>query len=778
MYSFQTRGGGAVTIEADFSRHDYANLSFFDTAGQDILLHLSLRAREGLAVFNRRIGGVWEAERPRPLVPWTGPAAVCFRFPGAGVEITNGGTRLLVLDATQCPRTEAIGGFDCHGGFLTQTIRPEGPAHAERRAQGGLSLALPFEIVAWAQDPALGRQDLALSLDGVVALQPLLVENPAWAPALDRGGVAGGALLRLPGWIWQGRDPGTPLVARLSVNGLPAGDPLVIDPAEIGRVLEAILPRPGVETWTQFALTALEHLRLGPFWSGLSPRARAGATRIARHFGLQAHLPQDGAMAPPRAPRPDPAPEEVWAQAFLARFRADPGLDLVAEAAVLPDLPAEALQRLCDRLTDPFCARDRFEVLAAAAAARGLQPGPGQGAAWVRVQRLPWLLHAGRFEWLAAEMAGLVPGAGDWIETAPLAWVIRRLADTGGRIPTTARARAIEAALALLSALDRGHGGRAVSVDLIDALVGLLAAPVLGAPLERQVARSALQVLGLSRRFWETVSAAEARGDLPPDPERAAAARAFGRIADHLAGRPVAPPEIEAALTLFETLGAPDAGRFRRECLGPLGLADAVAPQDLPLHLARRPEGLGAAALRALAFPADPLLIPTPVALSLAPALRDALDRAEDTVANGPHSAAAAALSRDLHRALAQDAAVDDALFHRLAALARPEARGIGLALGLAALRELARKGGGGQAGLTRRLITLLDGMTDETRASLSACLSVQTALAALEVLSGPEVADPGPILSRLVRHTDLVPPPPEDADPGLDAPPFSMRWS
>ena len=80
MYEFHADGGGSLDLVADFSAVAYANISFFDAARTDILLHVSLRADQRLAVFNRRIGAVWGTERAVPVNFAAGPQAAAFRF--------------------------------------------------------------------------------------------------------------------------------------------------------------------------------------------------------------------------------------------------------------------------------------------------------------------------------------------------------------------------------------------------------------------------------------------------------------------------------------------------------------------------------------------------------------------------------------------------------------------------------------------------------------------------------------------------------------------------
>lgn len=80
MYEFRSGGGGVLALDANFSDVTYANISFFDAALAEIVLHISLRADEGVAVFNRRIGGVWGKERTA-------------RLPGRG-RLSRGGLRL------------------------------------------------------------------------------------------------------------------------------------------------------------------------------------------------------------------------------------------------------------------------------------------------------------------------------------------------------------------------------------------------------------------------------------------------------------------------------------------------------------------------------------------------------------------------------------------------------------------------------------------------------------------------------------------------------------
>ena len=69
MYEFHAQDGAALDLTADFSDFAYANISFFDAGRMDVLLHVSLRADQGIAVFNRRIGGVWGGFADKDVCP-------------------------------------------------------------------------------------------------------------------------------------------------------------------------------------------------------------------------------------------------------------------------------------------------------------------------------------------------------------------------------------------------------------------------------------------------------------------------------------------------------------------------------------------------------------------------------------------------------------------------------------------------------------------------------------------------------------------------------------
>jgi len=67
MLRFLTTGGAEFSYDVDFTDAAYANLSFFAANRHDILFHLSLRRKQGLAVTNVKRDGDWLGETPHEV---------------------------------------------------------------------------------------------------------------------------------------------------------------------------------------------------------------------------------------------------------------------------------------------------------------------------------------------------------------------------------------------------------------------------------------------------------------------------------------------------------------------------------------------------------------------------------------------------------------------------------------------------------------------------------------------------------------------------------------
>ena len=292
--------------------------------------------------------------------------------------------------------------------------------------------------------------------------------------------------------------------------------------------------------------------------------------------------------------------------------------------------------------------------------------------------------------------------------------------------------------------------------------------------LEPRLIGAALKVLGLSPGFWGLVDEAMREGRLSQHPELAAARAAFQTLVSRSSGDAVPFRALDAAFDLFAKVGAPDVARMRREMLGPLGQTHAEPDATAMIrHLMAQSEGIGVSALRALAFPADPPLLPDALARDLAPMLRQTIAVAHWGVAHAPLHRLQTDVSRCIARLLADPGAVEpaalDGLFGDLAALAQD--RGLGVALAIALLDGLLRQGR--QAAIPDLLVriqSLREGLPDDAQAGLPRSLAVQNAVAALLARNGAQPMARG--LAESLAPEDLPSLPPQPVKE-LETPPL-----
>lgn len=773
MFAFDPAEGGSLGLDVRLDRTAYANISFFDDRRQDILLHVSLRRDEGVAVFNRRPAEGWQAERPVPLPATSGRLEFSFEAGGCRVELD--GAVLFDLDPGEAPDLDAVAWHEEQGGFDLESLAVAGGGNDRRRAAGGLVHVAPFGVEGWALDRALAGQVVRIAVSSLAeGLTPILLPRPDLVGRGGTGIAPLGVELALPGRIWRDLPPGEGVEITLTANGRPAGATLHLDRAMMAQSIDLLLCQPGIEAQAELPMLAVEHVIHGGFAPGLSPQALAALGRIAATYGLTLDLdlpPPPAALAP--AEEPDPA--EAAFLALVTRLRADPGLDLARALEKVPPLPPEARVRFYRMATEMACRRDGFSLLAARARAEGLvMAEPVEAEPWARSTALPWLLAAGRFALVRDTLWQVAGAPGGWISTAAVGHVIRTLA--GGADPAHPPALLEEVTwpfLDLIARRSQDYWGRSTCTELARALLALIeAAPRLPSWVPPELLGAAVKGFALSPGFWALHDAALAEGRLALRPELLAARLAFDRIAAHLGGQAVPPADLEAALALFDRAGAPDAARLRREVLGPLGLA--AKAEALPALMARAGEA-GPAALRAAAFPADPPLLSDEDSAALAPLLAETITRGHDVVSHTARPGLAKLATGRMTQLLAQGDGFDPAglaaLMRDLTVLCDPRETMIGLGLGLAFIDQAARDG---HDALCRAATQALRGVVLALPADLveaaRAALPVQ---AALQALTGAHPdADPG--LTARLAGPGLADQPPLPAAPEIAAPPLT----
>jgi len=200
MLVFSPQGFARFCYCTDFSRHPFANISFFDADRRRILFHLSLRQAEGLAVCNWRGPDKtdWgpEIARPVPLSCDAITVEIRFALPRVtvlldGIEIFSFGTSFGArLRRPHFPDLPKIAFVDCQGAIPPGAIDIDHTAPGD----GALRLTSRLELRGRLERPAPPGA-LHLEVDGFPDPPTLIVT------ADDTGKQAGGMALRavLPG---------------------------------------------------------------------------------------------------------------------------------------------------------------------------------------------------------------------------------------------------------------------------------------------------------------------------------------------------------------------------------------------------------------------------------------------------------------------------------------------------------------------------------------------------------------------------------------------------
>lgn len=695
MHPFRPRLRARLTCRTAFGPVGWLNVDFLAGPGAqaaagpeaDIPFHVSLRRDAGLVVVNRRHAGAWGREIGWPFDFGAGPVELRVDFAFGRVALWLGGRRLGGFDAL--PRPDRAGRFGLRRGFpglgRIGAVRLNGavaPGSLRLDCPGlpapapGLALNDRLELV-WPDPPA----DAAPWLvgEGLDPPEPAaLIEGPH----TDRAGRPRRALVALlPGRVWAGG------AGRVTL-GFAGGPSLSLDRAGLAARLAG-----AAGLWAQdrvAALQAVEHARHARLLPDLPSPVRAALLAAARQAGLDAWLTEGQALPPALPPPPDPVQTAMDAlrrttAAALRGGQAEAALALARAALDDPARPRAARQTLLRGLAEGFIHAGRMDDLAALAREAGLLPLDEGGAAWHLSTALPFDLAQGWFGAVADRLAGLAARPPGWTVTPAVGWAVARMAvlapDPSGRTPSgSEHRRAVAAFLDWLEPMARDYDSRAPCRALIGAGVAILARPdLLPTDLAARATAVARRVWGLSPAFWAALGA-----EVPPDlaPAASVAAAIFAEASAPEPDR----ARLDVLLMQAQALGMAEAGRFRRELLGPACLPDGVPD---PAAMAARGMDPGEGCLRALQYP-DPAPAPPAAVAAASDHLRRAWPEAAEP--------AAAALERALlAEARALLAAPDPRALARWAARARlaepGRAAGLTLALGLAA--GLARQGQG-----------------------------------------------------------------------------------
>lgn len=745
MYPFKTRNNTRFFCRTDFTDIPVLNLHFFDAARHQILFHLSLRHDEGVAVINRRDAAGWRRELVWKVNFARAGGAVELLFQGGAVQVLVEGRMLGRFD--RLPRPDAEGRFYMRRGFP----RLNAIAHVDVRGDckaldlGAMPALSPLELTDRLEvlhPDAAGEAAAQLEVSGLDAALPV---TPL---ALPYG--AGTMALRavLPGRIWQGA--GEEVVLRLvDATGTELARS-TLTRAGVAARIEALARAGALKHDALAALQAIEHCRLGGLFARLDGEGRAGVAAGAERFGLSGWLFEEAGGGDATSPAITIAATDEDASLdraainracdhFTATMRHAPQSDPVALLRTMQHetpLPPPERRALILRLTEWFCTRADPRALHALALSEGLERfAPGDNH-WHNTIVQPFLYLDAKPEQVSGLLARTAwPGA-DWIVTPAIGWVARQAALNGpaadGRLQDDgARLALVWQFLNLVEARAADYWDRAPCLSLMRAVVELLVqAETFPRALHGRILAVALKAYGLSPAFWAMLAARRAT-DWPDPPRRIVDMQArFDRLAglvetgardhDTLSA-------IEAEVAAFERLGSFDAARFRRELLGPAGIALAAAAAPDPDALLATGLDPEEAALRHLAFPRTDTTPPPPALLDAA---GRGLPAAYEQVPRAPNARLQARLGRQAVELLAGQGSLTE-FADALAPLTRVQSGYLGFGLGLSVALGLARQGADVDI-LMARLATLLEGLEADERAALTHAAAPAMALHAL----------------------------------------------
>lgn len=704
MHPFPTRHGARFFCRTDFTDNPVLNLHFFDAARDLILFHLSLRHDEGVAVVNRRDAAGWRRERV-----WR----VNFARAGGAVEVTfQGGAARVSVEGRMLGRFDRLPRPDAEGRFYLRRGFPGlgAIAHADIRGDcTALDLGAMPPLAPLSLTDRLEVLHPATGAGGVMALAADWLDTPlpVTLMPLPYGDQAAALRAVLPGRIWQGGAGDAVALRLIDAGGAEVARTLLLR-AEVSARIDAMARAGALEHDTLAALQAIEHCRLGGLFARLSDAGRAGVASAAERAGLSEWLfdgvDTGGPVAVTATAGGVDGADTVDRQAvngacdhFTASMRRNPEADAIAVLRAMQHeapLPAPERRALILRLGEWFCTHNDPRTLHALALAEGLERfAPGDDP-WHNSVVLPFLYLDAKPEQASDLLARAARPGPAWIVTPAIGWVARQAAlgapaADGRPLDDGARLALVWQFLNLVEARAADYWDRAPCLSLVGAVAELLVqAETFPRTLHDRILQVALQAYGLSPAFWAALARRRA-DDWPDPPRRIVEMQArFAQLAALIeAGDDL--PAIEAEIAVFERLGSVDAVRFRRELLGPAGIA-------LPQGAAPTAEALLAttldpdeAALRFLAFPRPDAAPPSG---DLLDAAARALPAAYERVPRAPNARLQARLGQQAATVLSGEGDLAE-LAQALAPLARAQSAYLGFGLGLSVAAGLARQG-------------------------------------------------------------------------------------
>ncbi len=626
MLVFSTTRFSSLSYRADFARHSFANISFFDAERSNILFHLSLRADAALAVCNRRgkTPEDWAREQQRPIALNAKDNDIEIRFAPPRVSVWINGKKVFsfgsMIGRQRFPNLGDIAFIDYQGGIQASTI------HMDYKGVDGTGLTLsPRLDLRGRLDGHYQPEDLRLEIDGVHPAPKLIVSTKDSATILRSV---------LPGRIWQGRTENDALSLQIMQKDAVLAQHN-LHRSDLVEQMHTALTSGDLAGDPVLATQIIEHARFSGITAKLDPPLRSQLMKLASGLGLEQFLDVPEAPDAPETTQP----ERTILQNALARVAQALHKDETPESllAILDELTptlGEMQPSFYIALSELFCQRDAFDLLYAHAQANGVKSiAPTQDNSWFNSGLLPYLLRDLRISRLCVILRQLVERPGRWIMTPPLAWTVRS-ALNDPRVNNAARDEIITAFLKFFERRNEDYWQRTYCTQLTETAVALIAdGPRLHPRQYQWIEATLLKAFGMSPQFWGRI----AERNVALSPRMAIAQDAFAVLYD-----PDTTPAAKAdVLALFERFGCPDCGRIRRDMFGPAGLPGPEAPTVSALLLA----GLDSAeaAMRHMAAPDS-----APTEPALEELVRSRRASLPDMVDRAPHYALQCSVS---HRA-------------------------------------------------------------------------------------------------------------------------------
>ena len=558
---------------ANFSLTDFANISFYDSDKDNVLFHLSLRAKDGIAVCNRRDGTVWGRERAKVFQPVDGHTRVDLHYEKGRMRVLIDGIAMFdfgpkLFRASPFPKIAGIAWVDFQGGISPVSFwsdddiaLPESGAPVlNRRIE--LRAAIPASFEAQ-----------SISLDSGTELVLPVIET--------RLGTQGPHLVRavLPGRIWQNTPQEQAITLTLSTKDGVTLPPLSLTRRDLVKHVEGVLKQDDVKTDAFCAMQVVEHVRFAQIYNALNPAAITAFDEIIKFYDLSAYVETATAESTLKAgtqPILESAmlgwqPHMHAAAGFAKCMRDCSDNDpLMALTQALDNLgnDANARSMLVLTVTDIFC-RPGHDVgafhSAVAADIAPLLDNPPKDR-WGQSMLLPHFLLSGDSDAALKILRDLAKPGPEWVITETVAWVATHLCHTTD-LTHPERNQLLYAFMSFVDQRAIPYFGRSNCQALINSSADLVINRAEFAFFTRNdIINFALRNYGLSHLFWTKFTEIDAA---LLTPVLQGAKDAFEALDSRFkTKKSTSKATLTAALDLFDNLKTLDAPRIRREILG------------------------------------------------------------------------------------------------------------------------------------------------------------------------------------------------------------------